>query len=120
MSVATKLLGFGGLLAVVFAVALGFGRAVGPVASAPASHEDMAGGHEGMDMGAEGTGASFPKGLLVSQDGYTFRLAEPTAAAGDAVPVEAFWTDAGRAERERDPGRFRLDRLLAVRDSYSG
>jgi len=40
--------------------------------------------------------------------------------AGDAVPVEAFWTDAGRAERERDPGRFRLDRLLAVRDSYSG
>ena len=40
--------------------------------------------------------------------------------AGDAVPEEAFWTDAGRAERERDPGRFRVDRLLAVRDSYSG
>ncbi|TCC25497.1 hypothetical protein [Kribbella speibonae] len=39
--------------------------------------------------------------------------------AGDAVPDEAFWTDAGRAERERDPGRFRLGRLLAVRDSYS-
>jgi hypothetical protein len=38
---------------------------------------------------------------------------------GDAVPAEAFWTDAGRAEQERDPGRFRLDRLLAVRDSYS-
>lgn len=39
---------------------------------------------------------------------------------GDAVPDEAFWTDAGRAERERDPGRFRVDRLLTVRDSYSG
>ncbi|MGW6196513.1 hypothetical protein ACWF0M_10260 [Kribbella sp. NPDC055110] len=39
---------------------------------------------------------------------------------GDVVPEEAFWTDAGRAERDRDPGRFRLDRLLAVRDSYSG
>ena len=40
--------------------------------------------------------------------------------AADTVPAEAFWTDAGQAERDRDPGRFRLDRLLAVRDSYSG
>ncbi|MGW5189168.1 hypothetical protein ACWEOO_07940 [Kribbella sp. NPDC004138] len=39
--------------------------------------------------------------------------------AADAVPEEAFWTDAGRAERDREPGRFRVDRLLAVRDSYS-
>lgn len=39
---------------------------------------------------------------------------------GETVPDEAFWTDAGRAERERDPGRFRVNRLLAVRDSYSG
>ncbi|TDW22804.1 hypothetical protein [Kribbella kalugense] len=37
----------------------------------------------------------------------------------DTVPDEAFWTDAGRAERELDPGRFRLDRLLVVRDSYT-
>ena len=37
----------------------------------------------------------------------------------DAVPDEAFWTDAGRAVRELDPGRFRLDRLLVIRDSYS-
>ncbi|MEU8221700.1 hypothetical protein [Kribbella sp. NPDC048915] len=37
----------------------------------------------------------------------------------DAVPGDAFWTDAGRTERDRDPGRFRVDRLLAIRDSYS-
>jgi hypothetical protein len=37
----------------------------------------------------------------------------------DTVPDEAFWTDAGRAVRELDPGRFRLDRLLVVRDSYT-
>ncbi|WP_328999349.1 hypothetical protein OHA18_33510 [Kribbella sp. NBC_00709] len=37
----------------------------------------------------------------------------------DAVPDEAFWTDAGRAERALDPGRFRLDRLLVIRDSYA-
>lgn len=37
----------------------------------------------------------------------------------DAVPDAAFWTDAGRAVRGLDPGRFRLDRLLVVRDSYT-
>lgn len=81
MSVATRLLGFLGLLAVAFAVALGVGRTVGPVASAETRHDDMA-----MDSG-QGTAASFPKGLLVSQDGYTLRLAESTAAAGTDVPV---------------------------------
>lgn len=39
--------------------------------------------------------------------------------AADAVPDEAFWTAAGRAERALDPGRFRLERLLVIRDSYS-
>lgn len=40
-------------------------------------------------------------------------------AAADAVPDEAFWTEAGRAVRALDPGRFRLERLLLIRDSYS-
>jgi hypothetical protein len=37
----------------------------------------------------------------------------------DAVPDDAFWTDHGRATRELDPGRFRLERLLVIRDSYT-
>ncbi|MGW7685961.1 hypothetical protein ACWGID_34770 [Kribbella sp. NPDC054772] len=37
----------------------------------------------------------------------------------DAVPDAAFWTADGRATRELDPGRFRLDRLLLIRDSYT-
>lgn len=37
----------------------------------------------------------------------------------DAVPDDAFWTDAGRALRDAEPGRFRVERLLVVRDSYS-
>ncbi|MEV6286365.1 hypothetical protein [Kribbella sp. NPDC051770] len=37
----------------------------------------------------------------------------------DAVPDDAFWTEAGRALRDAEPGRFRVDRLLVVRDSYS-
>ncbi|NUR96899.1 MAG: hypothetical protein HOV67_16760 [Kribbellaceae bacterium] len=44
------------------------------------------------------------------------KFVPPTA---DAVPDEAFWTDAGRAVRALDPGRFRLERLLVIRDSYS-
>ena len=34
------------------------------------------------------------------------------------VPDEAFWTDEGRDVRAAEPGRFRLERLLVVRDSY--
>jgi hypothetical protein len=39
--------------------------------------------------------------------------------AGTAeVPEDAFWTDTGRRVRDAEPGRFRLDRLLVVRDTY--
>lgn len=34
------------------------------------------------------------------------------------VPDDAFWTDEGRDVRDAEPGRFRLERLLVVRDSY--
>jgi hypothetical protein len=36
----------------------------------------------------------------------------------DEVPADAFWTDDGRQVRDDEPGRFRLDRLLVVRDTY--
>lgn len=36
----------------------------------------------------------------------------------DAVPEDAFWTDDGRRVRDAEPGRFRLERLLLVRDTY--
>jgi hypothetical protein len=36
----------------------------------------------------------------------------------DSVPDKAFWTERGRAVREREPGRFRRDRLAAVLDVY--
>jgi hypothetical protein len=35
------------------------------------------------------------------------------------VPDDAFWTDEGLRVRAEEPGRFRLERLLVVRDSYS-
>lgn len=39
-------------------------------------------------------------------------------AGQDAVPEEEFWTPEGRVVRDAEAGRFRLDRLLVVRDTY--
>jgi hypothetical protein len=39
-------------------------------------------------------------------------------AGQDAVPEDEFWTPEGLAVRDAEPGRFRLDRLLVVRDTY--
>lgn len=40
----------------------------------------------------------------------------PDGAHG--VPDKAFWTERGRAVRDRQPGRFRRARLLTMRDDY--
>jgi len=34
------------------------------------------------------------------------------------VPGEAFWSERGQQVRDAEPGRFRLDRLQLVRDTY--
>lgn len=39
-------------------------------------------------------------------------------ADADQAPPDAFWSDAGRQVRDREPGRFRRDRLNIVRDTY--
>ena len=39
-------------------------------------------------------------------------------AGEHAVPDDAFWTEAESRIRADEPGRFRLERLLVVRDSY--
>lgn len=36
----------------------------------------------------------------------------------DAVPDDGFWSERGRQVREAEPGRFQLDRLLVVRNTY--
>lgn len=37
---------------------------------------------------------------------------------GDDVPNTAFWSERGAAVRTAEPGRFRRERLLIVRDTY--
>ncbi|MCC5576511.1 hypothetical protein IMZ11_12800 [Microtetraspora sp. AC03309] len=36
----------------------------------------------------------------------------------EEVPDDGFWSERGRAVRAAEPGRFQLDRLLIVRDTY--
>jgi hypothetical protein len=38
----------------------------------------------------------------------------------EEVPDDAFWSDRGLEMRDAEPGRFRLERLLVVRDTYRG
>ena len=77
MSVTVKLLGFLVALVAIFGGAVGIGRAVGPIDSSPAAdHGDM-GGRWATTWTAAWTSPappSIPKGLMVSQNGYTFRL----------------------------------------------
>ncbi|MFI7105968.1 hypothetical protein ACIBK9_06650 [Nonomuraea sp. NPDC050227] len=39
-------------------------------------------------------------------------------AGADAVPDDGFWSERGQGVRAAEPGRFQLDRLLVVRDTY--
>jgi len=126
MSVSVKLAGFLVALAVVFGGAVGIGRAVGPVDVSPAAdHGDMEGtegmeGMEGMDMGESGA-TSIPKGLMVSQNGYSFRLDQAIVTPGTAVPV-SFTIEGpdGRPVTEYDVEHEKELHLIAVRRDFSG
>jgi hypothetical protein len=122
MSVPVKLLGFLVALAVVFGGAAGVGRAVGPVDSPAADHGDMGGEaeHDMADM-PESDAAGIPKGLMVSQDGYSFRLDQGTVSPGDDVPV-SFTIEGpdGRAVTDYDEEHEKELHLIAVRRDFSG
>jgi hypothetical protein len=115
MSVPVKLGGFLVALAVVFGGAAGIGRAVGPVDASPtADHSGM----EGMDMS---DATAIPKGLMVSQDGYSFRLNQTAVAPGSAVPV-SFTIEGpdGSAVTDYDVEHEKELHLIAVRRDFSG
>ena len=121
MSVTVKLVGFLVALAAVFGGAVGIGRAVGPVDASPAAdHGDMEGmeGMEGMDMGESG---AIPKGLMVSHNGYSFRLDQATVTPGTAVPV-SFTIEGpdGSPVTEYYVEHEKELHLIAVRRDFSG
>jgi hypothetical protein len=107
-------------LGVVFAAALGIGNAIGPVADEPVAHDDEHAA--GDDEGAETTETSdIPGGLMVSQDGYTLRLANDGAAPGPDVPIE-FTIEGpdGEPVAEYDVEHEKRLHLIAVRRDFTG
>jgi hypothetical protein len=129
MSVAAKLVGFLVALVAVAAAAVGVGRAVGPVEVAEAAghgdgaahgstSEEDAGGTASMEAAAA---AALPKGLMVSQGGYTLRLDRPQVAPGRSVPV-SFTIEGpdGRPVTAYDVEHEKELHLIAVRRDFSG
>jgi hypothetical protein len=87
-----RVVAFAAGLAVVFVAALGVGNAVGPVADDAVTHDEEhtatnADAHDGGHASAAGPAAEVPGGLMVSEAGYTLRLAEQEARPGRDVPL---------------------------------
>jgi len=117
MSTPLRIAGFLAVLAAAFGVALGVGHAVGPVAGPAPSHDSAS--HEASPASA-GAG-EIPGGLMVSQDGYTFRLADEAGQPGRDVPV-SFWIEGpdGQPVTAYDVEHEKRLHLIAVRRDFSG
>jgi hypothetical protein len=126
MTTLTKVVGFLVGLAVVFGLALGLGRVVGPVGEPAAAHTDTNGHEDSEDArvaAASGSGAveSLPGGLMVSQHGYSLRLASTTAPAGQQVPVAFTVTGPdGKPVTGYEVQHEKQLHLIAVRRDFTG
>lgn len=117
MSATVKLIGFLVALGAIFGGAVGIGRAVGPINSSPAADH---GGMGEMEMDESGA-TNIPKGLMVSQDGYSLRLDQTIVSPGAAVPVSFTIEDAdGDPVTDYDEEHEKELHLIAVRRDFSG
>ena len=119
MNTAAKVVGFLVALTAVFGIALGVGKAVGPE-SEPAAY----GGHtaESSDAtnAAEGE-PDTPGGLMVSQNGYTFSLADRQAEPGRDVGVSfTINGPGGKPVTDYDVEHEKQLHLIAVRRDFTG
>ncbi|KRB73130.1 hypothetical protein ASE01_20375 [Nocardioides sp. Root190] len=132
MSTPIKVTGFLAAIAAIFGLALLVGRAVGPVDDAPTGAHDTAhegkkaeagehdGGH-GDESPNPSTGEEFPGGLMVSQNGYTLALTEPSSAAGRDRPVAFTITGPdGNPVTSYDVEHEKQLHLIAVRRDFTG
>lgn len=87
MNTPSRLAAFAAGLAVVFAISMGLGNAVGPVARAAGSaHQTRGtGGDAHSGMGGDVATASVPGGLSASQSGYLLQLDQPLLEASRAT-----------------------------------
>lgn len=120
MTTAAKIIGFVAGLAALFGLALGLGRAVGPVGEPAAAHEPAA-DHGTAAGSSESSDTEVPGGLMVSQDGYTLRLASATAPAGHEVPVRFTVTGPdGKPVTGYEVQHEKRLHLIAVRRDFTG
>jgi hypothetical protein len=122
MNTAGRVAGFVVALAAVFALTLGVGRAFGPdaVPETPA-HDTHVADEPDTARQASSDAAETPGGLMISQDGYTLALAEPSAPAGEDVPV--MFTIAGpdgEPVTAYDVEHEKRLHLIAVRRDFTG
>ena len=119
---------FAGALALVFGGALTAGQVVGPRGDVPAGRDTAAHGdtwktaataeHGG---GHEATAAmEVPKGLMVSQDGYTLRPAATTLPTGHALFSFTVLGPDGKAVRDYTPTHDKDLHFIVVRRDLTG
>ncbi len=119
MNTPTKVVGFLVALAAVFGIALGVGKAFGPESDpADAAH----GGHsDGSNTANADAGEDTPGGLMVSQNGYTFSLADRQVEPGRDVGI-SFTIDGpdGEPVTGYDVEHEKRLHLIAVRRDFTG
>jgi hypothetical protein len=117
MNTPVKVVGFLVALAAVFGIAVGIGKAVGPFGDPEPSHDA---GHQA-DASSASSDTDIPGGLMVSQNGYTFSLAEKQAEAGRDVPI-AFTIVGpdGRPVTDYSVEHDKRLHLIAVRRDFDG
>ncbi len=129
MSTPVRLLGFLAAAAAVFGLAVVVGRAVGPVDTEVAAHDESHDDGSGdAGTGNDGTGNddaapadAMPAGLTVSQDGYTLDLADQRPAAGaDRVVRFTITGPDGTPVTAYDVAHEKQLHLIAVRRDVSG
>jgi hypothetical protein len=115
-----KLAAFAALLALLFAGGALAGTIAGPEPeSAPA--DDAMAAMEGVHDGEEATTAKTVRGLAVSDDGLTLRVATTQAARGERFPLSFEIVDSGgRTVKDFDVEHTKRMHLIVVRRDTSG
>jgi hypothetical protein len=119
MNSTAKVVGFLVALAAVLGIALGVGKAFGPE---PEDGEAAHGGHsDDTTAPAAEAAEDTPGGLMVSQNGYTFSLADRQAEPGRDVGI-SFTIDGpdGKPVTQYDVEHEKRLHLIAVRRDFTG
>jgi hypothetical protein len=128
VSTAVRIGGFIAALIAVFAIAIGVGRAAGPIDDTSPDEHDAGHAtdaepesHGGHDEAASSSTDDIPGGLMVSQGGYTFALDQATADPGEDVAVDfSILGPDGRPVTDYDVEHEKQLHLIAVRRDFTG